>query len=107
MNSRIIAALALLLIGTTAWSQCNHTCRITDTYGDGWNGGTVKVQVNGVDVLLNVGSTFTGGFGPVNFTFSCNSGDLITVIETAAGSWPTEMRVEILDGNGNSLGRAV
>jgi hypothetical protein len=83
---------------------CNHTCRITDTFGDGWNGGTVKVQVNGIDVLLNVGSTFVGGFGPVNFTFTCGSGDLITVIETAAGSWPTEMRVEILDGTGASLG---
>ena len=101
---RCLTVLLTLLCAGAVNAACNHTCRITDTYGDGWNGGTVKVQVNGVDVLLNVGSTFTSGAGPVNFTFSCNSGDLITVIETAAGSWPTEMRVEILDGNGTSLG---
>lgn len=88
----------------TSITGCTHTCRITDTYGDGWNGGTVKVQVNGLDVLVNVGSTFVAGFGPVNFSFTCASGDIITVIETAAGSWPTEMRVEILDGLGASLG---
>lgn len=108
-SSAAIAGLTAGSPGTTmatftSASGCNHTCRITDTFGDGWNGGTVKVQVNGLDVLVNVGSTFTTGSGPINFTFSCASGDLITVIETAAGSWPTEMRVEILDGTGASLG---
>lgn len=82
---------------------CTHTVRLTDTYGDGWNGGIVKVQVNGVDVLTNVGSTFTSGAGPVDFTFNANTGDVIAVIETAAGSWPTEMRVTILDGAGSTI----
>ncbi len=85
---------------------CTHTARLTDTYGDGWNGGIVKVQVNGVDVLTNVGSTFTsgsGGAGVQDYTFSANAGDVITVIETAAGSWSTEMRVEILDGASLSI----
>lgn len=108
-SSAAIAGLTAGSPGTTmatftSAAGCNHTIRITDTFGDGWNGGTVKVQVNGLDVLLNVGSTFTTGSGPINYTFSCGSGDLITVIETAAGSWPTEMRVEILDGTGASLG---
>jgi hypothetical protein len=88
----------------TSATSCSHTIRITDTFGDGWNGGTVKVQVNGVDVLLNVGSTFISGFGPLNFNFNAANGDVITVIETAAGAWPAEMRCEILDGNGTSLG---
>lgn len=84
-------------------STCTHTIRLTDTYGDGWNGGTVKVQVNGVDVLTNAGSTFTTGSGPVDFTFDAATGDVINVVETAAGSFPTEMRVEILDGGSTSV----
>ncbi len=85
---------------------CTHTARLTDTYGDGWNGGIVKIQVNGVDVLTNVGATFTsgsGGAGVQDYTFSANAGDVIAVIETAAGSWSTEMRVEILDGASLSI----
>lgn len=76
---------------------CSHTLRLTDTFGDGWNGGTVKVQVNGVDVLTNAGSTFTAGSGPIDLTFNAATGDVITVIETAAGSFESEMRAEVLD----------
>ena len=85
---------------------CNHTIRLTDTYGDGWNGGIVKVQVNGVDVLTNVGSTFTTGSGPIDLVFNANSGDVITVIQTTAGSYPSEMRTQLFDGTGASLGAA-
>jgi len=82
---------------------CTHTLRLTDTFGDGWNGGTVKVQVNGVDVLTNAGSTFTTGIGPVDLTFTAATGDVIRVIETAAGSFPSEMRAQVLDGGGTSI----
>lgn len=102
--TKILLLLVTLL--TTTFQlvyACTHTVRLTDTYGDGWNGGTVKIQVNGVDVLTNVGSTFTTGAGPVDFTFNANTGDVIAVIETAAGSWPTEMRVAILDGGGSTI----
>lgn len=100
--------LCLLIVFTASYwtAACTHTIRLTDTYGDGWNGGIVKVQVNGVDVLTNVGSTFTTGFGPINVTFNANSGDVITVIQTTAGGYPGEMRTEILDGTGSSLGAA-
>ncbi len=77
--------------------SCTHTVRLTDTFGDGWNGGIVKVQVNGVDVLTNLGPTFTTGSGPIDFTFNAATGDVIRVIETAAGSFEGEMRVEVLD----------
>ena len=30
--------------------SCTHTIQRTDTWGDGWNGGTVAVSVNGVTV---------------------------------------------------------
>ena len=92
----------LLLILCDQVYACTHTCRITDTFGDGWNGGVIKIQVNGVDVLTNIGPTLPGA-GPLDFTFSANAGDVIAVIQTTAGSWPSEMRAQILDCGGNSL----
>lgn len=82
-------------------AQCTHTLRMTDTFGDGWNGGTVSVSVNGVVVLTNV--SFATGFGPVDQTFSASTGAVIRVYETAGGSFPTEMRVQILDGGAASI----
>ena len=38
-------------IQTTSAQSCLHTIQRTDTWGDGWNGGTVAVSVNGVTVL--------------------------------------------------------
>lgn len=102
MNASVLLTILFSLINYVALT-CTHTIRLTDTFGDGWNGGTVKVRVNGVDVLTNVGSTFTTGSGPIDLTFNANTGDNISVIETAAGSFPTEMRVTILDGGGASL----
>ena len=90
-------------LSSTVACGCNHTVRLTDTFGDGWNGGIVKVQVNGVDVLTNLGSTLTSGYGPLDFTFSAATGATITVIETAGGSYPGEMRVEVFDGGGTSI----
>ena len=101
----LICLLTTLFI--THWAiSCTHTLRLTDTFGDGWNGGTVKIRVNGVDVLTNVGSTFNAGFGPVDVTFNANAGDVISIIETAAGGFDTEMRCELLNGAGASMGAA-
>lgn len=81
--------------------QCTHTIRLTDTYGDGWNGGTVSVSVNGTVVQNNI--TIASGFGPVDFTFTATTGQTIRVYQTAAGSYPGEMRVQILNNAGTSL----
>ena len=94
-------SLCILLstISFSSFSQCDHTVRLTDTYGDGWNGGTVTISVNGVAVPALTNLTMaTATAGPEDFTFSASSSDVITVTETAAGTWPTEMRVEVLDG---------
>lgn len=82
-------------------SCCDHTIRLTDTYGDGWNGGTVSVSVNGVNVLTDI--TLAGGSGPLDFTFSAVSSDVIRVYETAPGSYDYEMRVELFDGGMTSI----
>lgn len=98
---KICTLLLLLLLNQNLNAQCSHTLRLTDTYGDGWNGGTVSVSVNGVLVINNV--TIASGYGPSDFTFNASTSDLIRVYETAAGSYPTEMRVQVFDGGMTSI----
>ena len=81
--------------------SCTHTIRLTDTFGDGWNGGAVSVSVNGLTVLSNI--TFSSGYGPVNFNFTATSGQTIRVWRTLSGSWPSEMRVQIINNVGTIL----
>ena len=73
-----------------------YTVNLYDSYGDGWNGGLLDVQVNGVVVLDNI--TLSSGAGPVAYTFSANAGDIISTFYTA-GSWAYENSYEILDPN--------
>jgi hypothetical protein len=83
--------------------SCTHQIYLTDTYGDGWNGGRVSVSVNGLTVLTNLGSTFTSGYGPLIFNFTASSGQTIRVWRTLSGSWPSEMRVQIRNNTGTIL----
>ena len=53
--------------------QCSYTFRLTDTFGDGWNGNTISVRQNGIEVAL-LGPTFTTGTGPINIVVPmCNN----------------------------------
>jgi hypothetical protein len=90
-----------ILFSSFVMSQCTHTIRLTDTYGDGWNGGTVSVSVNGAVVLNNI--TLATGAGPANFNFTAATGATIRVYRTAAGSWPSEMRIQVVNNVGTSL----
>ena len=90
-----------VLVSTFAFSQsCLHTIRRTDTFGDGWNGGLVSVSVNGVTVLSNLSCV---GAGPTSSTFSATVGSTIRVFRTAAGLYPTEMRIQVLNGAGSII----
>ena len=80
--------------------SCMHTIQRTDTWGDGWNGGTVSVSVNGSTVLTNLSCT---GYGPTSSTFSATVGSTIRVFRTAAGSFPSEMRIRVLNGSGSII----
>jgi hypothetical protein len=91
-----------LFLSSFFYSQsCAHTIKLTDTFGDGWNGGYVSVSVNGVTVLTNI--TLASGFGPLNYNFTASSGSTIRVFRTIAGSYPSEMRVQIVNNLGTVL----
>lgn len=100
LRSAGVVALFLFL-GGSVWGQCTHTIQLTDTYGDGWNGGTVSVSVNGTTVLTNI--TLSSGFGPANFTFTAAASQTIRVWQTAAGSYPGEMRIQVNNPSGTAV----
>ena len=80
--------------------SCTHTIRRTDTFGDGWNGGTVAVSVNGVTVLSGLSCV---GLGPTNSTFTAAVGSTIRVYRTLSGTYPSEMRIQVLNGAGSII----
>ena len=102
-NVVLLSALCVLFCSfeNIGFSQsCTHTINLTDTYGDGWNNGAVSVSVNGVNVLTNITITLAqGGLTPISFNFFASSGENIRVYRTAAGSYPSEMRVQIVANN--------
>ena len=97
----LIAIFFFLFTYTAVLSQsCMHTIQRTDTWGDGWSGGTVAVSVNGVTVLSNLSCS---GYGPTSSTFSAAVGATIRVYRTASGSYPSEMRIRVLNGAGSTI----
>jgi len=94
----IIAFFLFSITTNTSFSQsCLHTVRFTDTYGDGWTGGTVTITVNGVNVPTITDYELLVGSGPEDLTFTASTGDMIRVIKTNTSTWPGEMRVEVFD----------
>ena len=76
---------------------CDWQLTLIDSYGDGWNGNSVDVYLNGV--TTSYGSSFTtGSVFPV--TLSISTGDSLAVIWQAGGTYGSECSYEIADNNG-------
>lgn len=95
-----IIFLLILLSPFSSVSQCNHTIDLYDSYGDGWNGGTVTVTVNGTAVLTNI--TLASGSGPDTYTFSALNGQAIQVT-FFSGSYPEDCYYDITGASGALL----
>jgi len=59
-----------------------------DDFGDGWTGGSLDLFVN--ENLTLSGVTLATGSGPETIFFNAATGDTITTVWTAAGSYPDE-----------------
>ena len=86
----------LLAMSQPATAACTHTVKLYDSFGDGWNGCTLTVYVNGTAVLTNI--TLSSGSGPATYTFQANTNDVITTTFSAA-SYPSECYYYIYDVN--------
>lgn len=103
----LIFAVLTFAFSFTAKAQCNYALEMNDSWGDGWNGNTMDVLVNGVVVLDNV--TFTGSQGsPAGeqfiIQFTVNDGDEITTLWNGGGTFGNETSYRILDALGTSVG---
>jgi len=82
--------------------QCNYTFRMTDSFGDGWNGNTMAIIQNGITVAT-IGGTFTTGNGPIDITVPLCSTFPFSLYWNTGGSFATEVGVQIIDANNTSI----
>ena len=86
--------------------MCGYTLEMNDSFGDGWNGGTLDVLVDGTVVLDNVtledDINNTGLQG--NIVFPVSSLSDVTTEFVDNGSFPDEISYRVLDTEGNEVG---
>jgi len=87
--------------GTASGSTCEHQIDLYDSYGDGWNGASVDVKVNGSTVLTDI--TVASGSGPASYTFDAADGDDIVIDGFVPGSYPTECYFDVIGGDESTL----
>ena len=90
----------------TVSAQCNHTFVMIDSYGDGWNGASVDIVVDGEVVAAGIAAADAGQSNQAsyeNFLFTASTGSNIELANWEAGSWPSEISWQLLDGAGTEI----
>ena len=93
----------------------DYTIRMYDNYGDGWQGSSVTVTIDGVDTVLAIGSYWDADPGTrgsvgdtqwidVTETLTIPTGTLEATWEFVGGSYPSEVEFEIFTPDGTSFG---
>ncbi len=77
--------------------DCQYSVVLEDSYGDGWNGGTLDVIVDGMPVLS--GLTIVSGFGPEEFFFTVFTGSVVD-FDYTVGGFGSENSYYAYDANG-------
>ena len=95
-NLLLMSGALLTTIGAQA-QCCDYTLLMHDSYGDGWNGGTLQVSVNGSTV-----GTFAAAGAGSNATFNICNGDQLE-LEYAAADWENENTYILFDPVGNVI----
>jgi gliding motility-associated-like protein len=80
---------------------CSYSLEMIDSYGDGWNGASMSVVVNGV----TYGPYSATGYGST-VTIPVCDGEVFVINYLAAGSWPSECSYVLNDGEGNVVYQA-
>ena len=79
-------------------NQCTYTFNLTDSYGDGWNGGTLAVQQNGVTVVT---LGMTSGSSATETVALCDN--VSTSLVWSAGSFASEASFTLVGPDGTEL----
>ena len=99
---RIFLIFILSLLIGTYFPQCAHTFTGYDSYGDGWNGASATITVNGL--IVGQCDMLSGSSEIV--TFTANDGDLIK-LDWVSGSWDSEISWDVKDGGGNTIAMGI
>ena len=81
-------------VSAPAPPDCQYTIRMWDDFGDGWNGGYLKVYLDGQLAYNNI--TLNSGSGPSDAAIGVYNGDSISV-QFVAGGWAYECEFKIYD----------
>ncbi len=101
---KITVLLFAFVCSALCWqvnAQCNYTIELSDAFGDGWNGGTIDVLVDGVVVLDDV-TISEEQEDYASYSFAVETGSDITTIYSA-GDWSDENGYRILDVSGTEV----
>ena len=95
-NVRVaIIAFLLTLVGIPTNAQCQYTLTLLDSYGDGWNGNSMYVQVSGyspTNLTLSTGSS-------ISYQISTGTSDTLAFGWLGGGSWQDECTFTITDNS--------
>jgi len=79
--------------------MCSFDIELTDSYGDGWNGGEVQVLNSNGGVEYTLGTNFTTGSSYTETIALCSGGSY-TIEVSDEGSWPSEMGLNVVTNGG-------
>jgi len=96
MKTFLLAFLSAFAF-TGVQAQCSYTLTLLDSFGDGWNGNTIELWINGTTTTY--GQTFTSGSTQIHI-IAVASGDSVAVIWQGGGSSGNECSYEVADNNG-------
>ena len=90
-----------MLFSVYSFGQCDYSLKMMDSYGDGWNGNSIDVLVDGVIVLDDI--TMASGSEEI-VTFQVTTDSDVTTLWNGGGSWAYEVTYDVLDNNGDVAG---
>ncbi|AOW19193.1 T9SS type A sorting domain-containing protein [Urechidicola croceus] len=101
MKKLLLLFLVTLFTLSNSYAQCEYSLLMADTYGDGWNGNTIDVLVDGLVVLDDV--TLDNGYDG-SIPIPVVDGQEITTVWNAGGEYGYETSYTITDNIGTSVG---
>ena len=99
---KIILAFILSLFVGIYFPQCTHTFTGYDSYGDGWNGASAIITVNGM--IVGQCDLLSGSSETIQFPAA--DGELIR-LDWISGSWDSEISWDVKDGGGNTISMGI
>ncbi len=92
LHFKILLAILSMFITQASFAQCTYQLKMIDSFGDGWNGNQIDIQVGTSNTIY----TLVNGFdSTINLTL--NTGDSIILNYLGGGSFNNEVSFELYD----------